>query len=143
METDGIRRRFELYADLLEDIHLQQVRLYARRQSASAPSSPSWDGMPGGVGVPGDRVGNAASAAVDLEREIAAKKASADAMRAELLGYTQVLPAREKNLLEARYFDGDGRLLTWQELADIAGVCEKTVQSDVKRAFEKLERMGL
>lgn len=143
METGGIRGRFERYADLLEDIRLRQVRLYARRQSASAPSAPSWDSLPGGSGVPGDRVGNAASAAVDMEREIERLRDDARNRRQELERAMEPLCAREKNVLRARYFDGGGRVLTWQEVADIVFLSEKGAQGVASRAFEKMERMGL
>lgn len=139
METDGIRRRFELYADLLEDIHLQQVRLYARRQSASAPSSPSWDGMPGGVGVPGDRIGNAASAAVDLEREIAALLDTAAAEKGALERIMAGLNAREKAVIRLHYFDR----FDWETVADTVCMSDRGARGLCQRAFEKLERMGL
>ena len=139
METSGIRRRFELYADLLEDIHLQQVRLYARRQSASAPSSPSWDGMPGGAGVPGDRVGNAASAAVDLEREIAALVDTAAAEKHVLEGLIAELSAREKAVIRLHYFDR----FDWDTVADTVCMSDRGARGLCQRAFDKLERMGL
>lgn len=139
METGGVRRRFELYADLLEDIHLQQVRLYARRQSASAPSSPSWDGMPGGVGVPGDRVGGAAAAAVDLEREIAALLDTAAAEKGALERIMTELNAREKAVIRLHYFDR----FDWETVADTVCMSDRGARGLCQRAFEKLERMGL
>ena len=135
METGGIRRRFEAYMDLSDDIDNQIARLEEMELAALSPSAPFVDGMPGPKGTPGDRVGRSVAARdalqARLDRMIAKERTEGEALEAML----ESLSARERYILQRRYFDRR----SWDVIADKAALSVRGCQNIEKRAFEKLE----
>lgn len=128
----GIQERFAAYGDLVDEIELEQTRLYAKRRRGYAPSSP---GAGGGSPMPGDRSGNAAAAIVDIEAHIRGLAARAAVEYATLDEIMTCLTATEKTMMRVRYFDRGG----WELCADVLGVSVRGAQYIHDRAIKKME----
>lgn len=137
METGRIRQRFEAFSNLSEDIENQIDRLEEMEAAALSPSAPSVDGMPTPKGTPWDRVGRAVAAMNALQdrvsRMIETEKTEYDALEDML----DALNAREKSILQRRYFDR----LKWEIIADKTCLSVRGCQNIEKRAFERLEEL--
>lgn len=136
MESGGVRRRFEAYAELTRDIQNQIDRIERLEAEALAPSAPSLDGMPRGQGVPGDRVGRAVALLDQLRETVRGMVAAEAAERAALEAVMAPLSAREKSVLRAHYLDG----MDWDDMEDVVRMTDRGSRGVAKRAFEKLER---
>ena len=137
MESGGIRRRFEAYAEFAWEIKSQIDRIERLEADALAPSAPSLDGMPRGQGGPGDRVGRAVVLLDQLRETVRGMVQEEKAERAALEAIMVPLTAREKSILRLHYIDGLG----WREMEDIVCLTARGCQGTAERAFEKLEKL--
>jgi hypothetical protein len=135
MGDGGIRRRFELYADMQSDIRYQSMRLYTKQRSAQAPSSPSFEEHRTGKGGVSDRVGSAAAELDELRETIRQLEARAAAERTELERLMQPLGSGQKNVLRAIYMDR----LEWTDVEGFIGKCRKTCEKYRDEAFRLME----
>lgn len=136
MESGGIRNRFVRYTEMVQDIDYQVERLARLEASALAPSSSSWDGLPGGRGTPSDRTGRSASVLADLRIEVSRLIEEEKTERGALERLVSALPPDERAVLRLRYID----LATWEDTADTLGVTDRGARKIGERAFDRLER---
>lgn len=110
-----VKERLRRYADLLDEIDMQRLRLDMMRGDMGGLRSPSYDSQGSGSGqADPDGVHRKAARAIALEERIEADRLRAEAEHDELERMVSRVPhAMERAVLRMRYFDR----MSWDEVA--------------------------
>ena len=119
--ADRARSYLERYRPAAERVTLLQRRLERLRERATAPPSPTLDGLPRGTRAGPDRIGDLLALVDETEAELREAQREAGELRAEIRAAIRWMPGttaraeRERMLLLARYVDGE----RWRGCAEI------------------------
>lgn len=130
-----IRERFERYAELVQDTDRQSDRLAEMEESALSPSTSTWNAVPSGGGMPGDRVARSAEIMEEQRTRVREAIARERAERTALGALLCCLHPDERAVIERFYFD----LQDCETIAERMAMSDRGVRNIRDRAFRRLE----
>ena len=118
-DPDKARRFLERYRPAAERVTLLKRRLERLQERATAPPSPTLDGLPHAPGHEPDRIGDLLARIDECKADLEAAQAEAATLRQEIKKKISAMPGdsvareRQRTVLQARHLDGE----TWVGVA--------------------------